>query len=296
MGEMERNPDFLYQLGLNGLDLDTRYRPTLGDTADFNSMSWNFTRAYQSGMRLSQNTRITANYIEQGTNSHTINGYRTNRTNGPELNFDYSNLYIPPFLRRFLFSLDFASGYELKKGDTGNSVKITDTNPAGIEVITREERWNPKVRLAANWGRTGNVRTLYTKNESVKRNELIDQNRRSITVSDDDALNLQYSFSAPQGFNVPLLRRLKLASNMRTSIDLRQRLSQDLTQVLNNVGEVSEEIINRDTEDLTVTPTLSYDFAQVIGSLSASYNTHKDRKNGTTRVTIMMKVSVTLDF
>lgn len=294
--KMERDPGFMYQIGLRKLDLETRLRPVLGDTADFNTFAWNFTRSYQSGMRLFQNARIGANYVEQGNNSHTFNGYRSTRQEGPEFSFDYSNLYIPSFLRGFLFSLDFASGYGLKKGDTGNSVRITETNPAGLEVLSREERWNPKVRLAANWGKTGNIRTLYTKNGSVRRNELIDQNRRSVVVSDDDAFNVQYSFSAPQGINLPFLRGIRLQSNVRTSLDVRQRLSQDLTHVLNNLGEVQNVIINRDTEDFSITPTLSYDFAQVIGSLSASYNTYKDRKNGTTRVTIMMRMSVTLDF
>jgi len=294
--KMERNPDFMYQLGLHGLDEFTRLRPSLGDTADFSTFTWGYTRAYQSGIRLPGNARVNANYVEQGNNNHTINGYRSTRLKGPELTFDYTNIYIPPFLRGWLFSVDVASGYELKKGSTGNSVKITDDNLAGLEVLSREERWNPKARVAANWGKSGNVRTLYTKTSSIKTEDLLDQSRRALTVSDEDAFNLQYSFSAPRGINLPLLRALKIQSNVRTQLDVRKRISQNLTQVLDSFGEVSNEIINRDTEDLTLTPTLSYDFAQVIGSLSASYNTNKDRKNGTTRVTIMMKMSVTLDF
>jgi len=294
--KMERNPGFLYQLGLEGLDEATRLRPSLGDTADFSTYTWSFTRAYQSGIRLPGNAKIGTNYVEQGNNNHTINGYRATREKGPELTFDYSNVYLPPFMRGFLFSVDVSSGYELKKSLTENSIKITDDNPAGLEVMSREERWNPKARVAANWGKSGSIRTLYTKSSSIKRDELLDQSRRALTVSDEDAFNLQYSFSAPHGINLPLLRALKIQSNVRTALDVRKRISQNLTQVLSEVGEVEDEIINRDTEDLTITPTLSYDFAQVIGSLSASYNTNKDRKNGTTRVTIMMKMSVTLDF
>ena len=63
-----------------------------------------------------------------------------------------------------------------------------------------------------------------------------------------------------------------------------------------SIGNVTEILINRDTEDITITPTLGYDFSQVIGNLSASYNSHKDRKSGTTRITINLKLSVQLDF
>jgi len=258
-------------------------------------MSWNFTRAYQSGLHLF-NTRLNVNYLEQGNNSHNINGYTFNREKGPEITFDYSNVYLPFFLRGIVARLDAASGWQLKKGTHGNSVKITEINELGIESLTREERWNPKLRLRADLGKTGKIRTTYTKNASVKRDELVDQNRRAIEESSDESVNIQYSFAAPHGISLPFLRGIKLKSNVRTSLDLRRSFSRNITEVLNAIKEEDRIKINRDTEDITITPTLSYDFAQVVGNLSASYNSHKDRKSGTTRITITMKVSIQLDF
>jgi len=298
--QMAHNPGFLYQIGLRDLDIDTRLRqnlkdPTKIDTVDFNTMSWNFTRAYQSGLHLF-NTRLNVNYLEQGNNSHNINGYTFNREKGPEITFDYSNVYLPFFLRGIVARLDAASGWQLKKGTHGNSVKITEINELGIESLTREERWNPKLRLRADLGKTGKIRTTYTKNASVKRDELVDQNRRAIEESSDESVNIQYSFAAPHGISLPFLRGIKLKSNVRTSLDLRRSFSRNITEVLNAIKEEDRIKINRDTEDITITPTLSYDFAQVVGNLSASYNSHKDRKSGTTRITITMKVSIQLDF
>jgi len=323
---MERNPGFLYQIGLRDLDDETRIRPTQGheevivtaegdsqtvwvdDIADFASMSWNFTRSYQSGLRLFRVTRISANYLESGNNSHNINGFTFSRQRGPELNFDYSNVYLPGFLRGALARVDLASGYQLKKSYRGNSNKMIDEQGAprmrrlGIETTTREENWRPKYRVTADWGRAGTIRTRYTKNESYKRDFLIETNKNSITESSDDDFNLQYSFSAPHGISLPFLKGLKLQSNVRTSIALRRRRNRTYTEVLDAFGNVAMKdgkpdiIVNRDTEDISITPTLSYDFAQVIGSISASYNSMKDRKNATTRVTISMKVTVQLDF
>ncbi|MBN2288125.1 MAG: cell surface protein SprA [Candidatus Glassbacteria bacterium] len=315
--KMERNPGLLYQIGLAELDADTRIRPTMSDstrvdTANFAAMNWSFTRAYSSGFRLYK-ARISGNYMENGGNSHNINGYTFNRQNGPEYNFDYSDVYVPGFLRGALARVDFASGYELKKSFRGNSNKmvvlqegdepIAWERQLGVETITREENWRPKYRVSADWGRTGTIRTRYTKNESYKRDFLLETNKFSITENSDDNFNLQYSFSAPHGISLPFLKGIKLQSNVRTSIDLSRRINRTYTQVLDELGKVAlddkglpQEIINRDTEDISITPTLSYDFAQVIGSLSASYNSMKDRKNGTTRVTISMKVTVQLDF
>ncbi|MEA2063580.1 MAG: hypothetical protein U9P14_07790, partial [Gemmatimonadota bacterium] len=283
---------------------DSTYFP---DYAPLASMSWTFNRGYQSGIRLGA-IRVSGNYTENGTNSHSLNGYTFNRQNGPEANMDYSDVYLPSFMRDLLSRVDIASGYNMKKGFNANSIK-SDTlssnwlKKLGVETITREENWRPKYRVRANWGRTGTIRTTYTKNESYKRDYLVDTNKNSITQSSDDRFNLQYSFSAPHGISLPFLKNLKLKSNIRTSIDVSRRKNRTYTQTLDLEGNVKidedgepMEIDNRHTEDISITPTLSYDFAQVIGSLSASYNSVKDRKNNTTRVTISMKVTVTLDF
>ena len=173
-------------------------------------------------------------------------------------------------------------------------MKISETNPFGLESETRDEQWNPKIRIQANWGRTGKVQTQYRKTETVKTDELKGQDRRQVTQNKDDDFTLRYSFSAPGGLKIPFLSKVKLQSNVRTSLGFRRRLSRSFTEITNDPD--AEPLINRDTEDITITPTLGYDFAQVIGSLSASYNSHKDRKSGTTRTTITMKLSVQLDF
>jgi len=297
---MPRNPSLLYQLGLKSLSIEERIRETVEpdgatviDTASFSLYTWNFTHAYSSGLRLF-NTRLNFNYLEQGGNNHNINGYQFNRKKGPEMNFDYSNIYLPYFVRQYLNRLDFASSYQIKKGIRGNSVKISETNPFGLESETREEQWNPKIRIQANWGRTGKVQTQYRKTESVKTDELKGQDRRQVTQSRDVDFTLRYSFSAPGGLKIPFLSKVKLQSNVRTSLGFRRRLSRSFTEITNDPD--AEPLINRDTEDITFTPTLGYDFAQVIGNISASYNSHKDRKSGTTRTTITMKLSVQLDF
>jgi hypothetical protein len=299
---MPTNPSFMYQLGMRDLTAAERIRimtdieeGTVIDTAQFSSMRWNFNHVYSGGLRL-LDTRISASYLETGSNNHTLNGFTTIRSEGPELSFDYSNIWVPFFLRGTINQLNFASGYSLKKGFQGTSVKISEDNPLGIDSETRDEQWSPKIRISANLGRTGGVRTRFQSNATVKTDILADQGRRQVTESNDDSFNLQYSFSAPNGLNLPLIRRFKFKSNVRTSVDLRRRISRNFTQVIGTMGEVSEILINRDTEDITITPTLGYDFSQVIGNLSASYNSHKDRKSGTTRITINLKLSIQLDF
>ncbi len=298
---MSANPGFKYQLGLQDLSAAERIRvmvegdSTVVDTAEFTSLRWNFNRVYQGGLRLF-NTRLNFSYLETGSNNHTLNGYKTIRSSGPEISFDYSNIWLPYFVRGTVNQLSFASGFQLRKGFQGNSVKIVEDNPLGIDSENREEQWNPKYRISANLGRTGGVRTRYQSTSSVKTDILSDQGRRQVQESNDDSFNLQYSFSAPNGINVPFLKRFKFKSNVRTSIDLRRRISRNYTEVLGDKGNVTEILINRDTENITITPTLGYDFSQVIGNLSASYNSHKDRKSGTTRITITMKMSIQLDF
>ncbi len=295
---MPTNPSFMYQVGLRDLSAAERIRimtegdETVVDTAQFSSMRWNFSHVYQGALRL-LDTRLNFSYLETGNNSHTLNGYQLSRSEGPEFSFDYSNIWLPFFMRKTISQLSFASGFQLKKGFQGTSVKISEENPLGIDSEYREEQWSPKYRLTANLGSTGGVRTRYQSNASIKTDILSDQGRHQITESNDDSFNLQYSFSAPNGLNLPLIRRFKFKSNVRTSIDLRRRVSRNFTMVLDDPDNL---LINRDTEDITITPTLGYDFSQVVGNLSASYNSHKDRKSGTTRITITMKMSVQLDF
>jgi len=165
-----------------------------------------------------------------------------------------------------------------------------------VESFSRDEQWNPKIRVQANWGKTGKVQTQYRKTETVKTDGLVDQDRRQVTQTKNDDFTLRYSFSAPQGLKLPFLGSVKLQSNVRTSLGFRRSMSRNFTEVLDEIGTVTEILINRDTEDVTITPTLGYDFSQVIGNLSASYNSHKDRKSGTTRTTINLKLSIQLDF
>ncbi|MEA2063967.1 MAG: cell surface protein SprA, partial [Gemmatimonadota bacterium] len=101
--KMEYNPGFLYQIRMRKVDLETRHRPSLShygnyryeyeyaedgvtvldstvadstyfpDYAPLASMSWTFNRGYQSGIRLGA-IRVSGNYTENGTNSHSLNG------------------------------------------------------------------------------------------------------------------------------------------------------------------------------------------------------------------------------
>ena len=307
---MQNNPSFLYQIGLQDVDMETRLRrlrsdSTIIDTANFQSFTWGYTRAYQTGMRLFKVTRLSATYLQTGNNSHTINGFTFNRQEGPEFTFDYSNVYIPGFMIGIISRVDLTSSYELNNGFRANSIKMQDPvegepytkeQRLGIEAWTREENWRPLIRVNASWGATGNIRTVYTKNSGITREWKVETNQNQMSETNDNSFNLQYSFSAPNGIRLPFLKSIKLQSNVRTSLDVQQKNNRVYVQTLDDFGNVEDEVSSRDTEELSVTPTLSYDFAQVIGSLSARYNTLKDKKNGTKRTTISMTVKIQLDF
>ena len=256
-------------------------------------------------MRLFKVTRLSATYLQTGNNSHNINGFTFNRQEGPEFSFDYSNVYIPGFMLGVINRVDLTSSYELSNGFRANSIKIVEAESGvvlskeerlGIEAWTREENWRPLIRVNASWGSTGNIRTVFTKNSGITREWAVETNNYSISETDDNSFNLQYSFSAPNGIRLPFLKSIKLQSNVRTSLDVQKKKNRVYVQKLDDVGQVLDEVASRDTEELSVTPTLSYDFAQVIGSLSARYNTLKDKKNGTKRTTISMTVKIQLDF
>ena len=153
--------------------------------------------------------------------------------------------------------------------------------------ITRSREWTPLVGVrGALWRKvSSNLTTNYSVAETEERATGNVLRREGKGAN----LTLAYSFSAPTGLNLPLLRRVKFKSDLDTSLGLGYDSNREKNE--------QEDQPRADNLRYSVTPSASYNFSQsVVGGLSAEYVHRRDRKTGNATRVVGLRFSVEFRF
>ena len=206
--------------------------------------------------RLSVNRRVTTDPTE--TNSVTF----------PNLTVSVSGIEKISFLKSIASNIGWQFGYSKKVDETGNA----DTD----EIFTREieKRYSPLANLTLNF--TSNFRgsVRYDKTNTFSKNlKNAGQSDRQVEKKDNSLkVNLTYSFTAPQGLKLPLLKNLKFNSQLSITLDvtINNSKSESVTS-----GRKSVDTHQKNT---IIEPKFSYQFSRAItGGLRARWNDSDDK-------------------
>ncbi len=186
----------------------------------------------------------------------------------PGLTFNLSGIEKIAFLKSFARSIGWQTSYSKKVDETGNA----DTG----EIYTREteKRLAPLVNLTLNF--SGNVRgsVRYDKTNTFSKNlKNVGQSDRQVERNDGNLkFNLTYTFSAPQGLKLPLLKKVKFNSQLSISLDL--SIASSKAESITS----GRKSVDLHQGNISVEPKFSYQFSKAItGGLRARWNDSNDK-------------------
>jgi len=186
----------------------------------------------------------------------------------PDITVSISGLEKFSLFKRVARTMGLEFGYSKKVDETGNA----DTD----EIYTRgiERRYSPLAGLNVNF--SNNIRTTirYDRGNVFTKNlKTAGQSDRQVDKNDNTLkLNITYSFTAPHGLKLPLLKKVKFDSQLSLSLDvvLNSSISESITS-----GRKSVDAHQKNT---TIEPKLSYQFSRAItGGIRARWNDSDDK-------------------
>lgn len=222
-----------------------------------------------SGLQPSQNLDVRAAYslrtqITRGSTDPT----KLKTVTFPDITVSLSGLETWPLFRALTRTVGFQFGYSERVDENGRE----DTG----ELYKRETATNYAPLFGLNLTFSNNIRgsVRYDKSSSISRNLRGEgQSDRQVNGSDNSLkVNFTYSFSAPQGLKLPLLKNLKFDSQLSLSLDLSigGTKSESITS--------GRKSVDADRKSITVEPKLTYQFSRAItGGLRARWNDSYDK-------------------
>ena len=171
--------------------------------------------------------------------------------------------------------------------------RITKTGSGDWEEpskITTETSFQPLLSWNGNWIK--NITTSLSANYGITKQD--EKERQSVTTATDKTIqgNIKYSFSAPTGIKIPLLRSVSFKNELTLSIDGSYSLKDQYTETP-STGKVPE----RSSSDISFRTNASYIFSRGIdGGLTARYNLNSNKKDGKQTRTIEINIWVKFTF
>jgi cell surface protein SprA len=186
----------------------------------------------------------------------------------PDLSISLQGLEKIFIFRKFASSVSLTSAYTKKTDDNGRA----DTHLLLTRNISKQ--WAPLAGLAFNF--PGNLKASVTYNLSkvstvnTGGNGL--SNRNTFAKENSIKFSFNYSFTAPQGMKLPLLKRIKFNSQLTMSLDI--TLNNTKTEAV--TGDISS--ISANTSHIVIEPRLTYQFSRAItGGLHARWDDSSDK-------------------
>ncbi len=223
-----------------------------------------------SGMRL-LGTKVNFAYTKtMGRVKASTGDTKSTSTTFPDFDFGWSNLGKIWPLKKFVTTLTYKFDYSKKedkseKENTGELVS-EKTSERMSHLVTVSRNWKSGVQTALNINRD------YRTDQSLQG---VGRNRNA-TKNDKNSISLKnsYSFSAPHGIKIPLLRKIRFRSTL--SLSLNVTMSGDKQK--RSVGGREYNTI-QDRSQLSVTATSGYSFSQqVTGGFNAKWLDSNDKK------------------
>jgi len=208
------------------------------------------------------------NYRSAVNRRGSVEPTRTKSVTFPDLTVNITGIEKISFFKALARNIGWQFGYTKKVDESSNA----DTG----EMFTRdtEKRYAPLANITL--GFTQNLRASVRYESSSKNSKNLrtsGQNDRQVDRSDNSLkFNITYSFTAPQGLKIPLLKSVKFNSQLSITLDI--TISNSKSETLTN-GRRTVDINQKNT---TIEPKLSYQFSRAItGGLRARWNDSDDK-------------------
>jgi len=191
----------------------------------------------------------------------------------PSVSVSWSGLANLAGLDRILSTGTISSGYRIETNESGRfeEEEYTPTSE------TQANRWTPLISI--NCTLKNEVQITFTDNftNTVTRNFTGTQAETSSRNSSAQ-FKIQYAFSAPGGFSIPLPLlsnlRIRFQSDLTTSLSItRSRTVSEL------IGAGFGSQLQTDREEWRIEPALNYDFGAVTAGLTGIFGWKTDRVN-----------------
>ena len=262
--DMDFLPGWRYQTGLN---------PVLDDITPWDrTEGWNL--QITGGFRPVSSMSVRLEY--RSSDSKTMySGFWNNQRSKtwPSVILSWSGLNGLAGLRDFLRNGTVSSGYKIETTESGryeSDIYIPTTK-------TTSTRWSPLLSINVTLKNDIQITISDNLTNTVSKNYTGTQTE---TRSNNNSLQfrVQYSFSAPGGFAIPLplLDKLRISfqSDLTTSLSLtRSRTTSEL--ISSGYGNQ----LQSDREEWRIEPAINYDFGSVTAGLTGIYGWKTDRVN-----------------
>ena len=200
---------------------------------------------------------------------------RTMTKSYPGANLRISKVEMIPLLKKYTHTSSINIGFNQ------NYQTTYTVNPDTTPELTSDSKTfslNPLLGWQANWkkGITTNADINYSETQSHQYFGTFINPSKSIGWG--GSFSLAYTFSAPKGISLPLLQRIKFASNLTTNVtySYSRNISYAASQENPNYLDLDNPV--NDTENNSVDISLSYNFsASVTGGATLNYSRNRDR-------------------
>jgi hypothetical protein len=231
-----------------------------------------------SGVNLGSGIRVNTRYAKNIIRGESSSGSsRQEAETFPDLTLTVSGLeQRVGLLKKFLPAGSLSSNYQRQTATTFN---VATNRP---NAITEAKNYNPLVSISATFFRGLSANFSYRKSiqTSKSRSDQVNTFTVSETKENGFLLSTRYSFIAPNGIRLPLLKGIRLSSSLNTTLTVQR--SRRVTRGQNGVSY--------DVTNLAISPAMTYSFStQVDGGLTVQWT---DQKNNINKQTTKVRSAV----
>ena len=252
-----KRPDILYQLGFPNILAEAEIQSkTLSEKYSLNS-------DLQILANLSASFSLSRNYIKDYGDVNQLKINTTLPNLGLELREFEKIIGIEKILESSWLSSSF-SRIITQTGDIDWDKPTTDKTQLSFTPLVK---WNGnwihdvKTNISISYDRNENVSYSGTKQVNLEENRRINS-------------HIEWSFSAPTGIKLPLLKRFRFKNELTASLDFELENKYSTSE-----DEISGSTLNRDALNYKVTPGASYKFNDnITAGLNSTYENNHDRK------------------
>jgi hypothetical protein len=280
--DMEFIPDWRYQTGLD---------PVLDDVVPWNrTKGWNL--QVSGGFRPVSSMSVRLEY-RSSENRNLYSGFWNSQRSKtwPSISFSWSGLNRLAGLSSILRTGTASSGYSIETSENGRFE--SDVYTPITE--TKKTNWTPLFNITITLMNDIQISISDNVTRTVMQSFTGTQ-AKTESSSNSFQFRIQYSFSAPGGFAIPLplLDRLRISfqSDLTTSLNVtRSRTRSEL------FGSSIGAQLQTDREEWRIEPALNYDFGTVTAGLTGIYGWKTDRVNSQyDQRDVGMNIWVTINF
>jgi hypothetical protein len=262
-------PSSLFQLGFTDAYSDT-LNPVIGETRErSNELNFSTDVKYKS---FDSRWRYNRSWNRDVSGSNPSGGYDLT---WPDVGLTLSGIeHVAPSL---LTTSSLSSSYQRRTDFTGTYDFPTDTFQSLNRRVTTTDNLSPVLSWQATW-KSKFTTTLSANYSNAVSLTYLEAERYTQTrnLSDNLALSLGYTFSAPHGLRLPGLKKLKFTSDLGVNVGFTYG-----NTLATTTGLDGQTVPSDNSRDIGTTLSLSYRFSNSIESgLNGGYTTHNNIQGG----------------